>query len=419
MLTRRHTLLGLALVVGLTMLVPVASAQRGGFPRGFDPRRIFEGTMPELNLLRYPAVVEEIGFTEEQSQKYRQIQEERGQQIRQMFQEFRNRGRDDEGNRNASRDPRQAVGARNLRQAGVAPTQDPRAQMMQQFQVMGERMQESQKEIEERIMDLLESSQIDRLREIWLQQEGWSAVFRPAVAEALNLTKTQRARLDNLRESYDERRGQMRSSFFQAMRSQFESGRDNSRTVGGSRTGGVDQTRPGVGRGGFPNAGGVRGGSGGFPNGGGRPNGPVPGFGPGGFPNGGQPGGAAQARGGRQGNDRGEQLSREERRERAREQREEFERRMENDPEFRARIEAQREQQSQMRDRYEESTDVLDEQLEEQIRKILTSKQETKLISFAGEPFDLTLLERSGRGRGRGNDDNDDDDNGRQNRRRR
>ncbi len=146
----------------------------GGFGRGPGGPGGFGGP---VGLLRSETVRQDVGITEDEAQKLREIAE---QTMRGVMEQFR--------------------GLRDL-------SEQERRERSQQLR---EKAQERMKELEKKIADVIGGEKFKRLKQIELQVQGTGALRRPEVAEFLGLTDEQKSKLTELGQ---QNRQQMRGIF--------------------------------------------------------------------------------------------------------------------------------------------------------------------------------------------------------------
>jgi len=195
----------LALV--LAALVTVTQAQgpggpggggrggRGGFG-GFGGR---SGGM--FGLLENPAVQTELKLTEEQKTQLKSTTELVNAERTKLFAGM---GRNRRNNNTNNADPNAA----NNADPNAAPPTDP--------ETMRANMQAFQGNVEKAYKKVLTKDQLTRLTQIDLQNQGPMAVFRPEIAQKLNISEDQMAQMQEIQQ------GQREQEAFLAYRRQFD-----------------------------------------------------------------------------------------------------------------------------------------------------------------------------------------------------
>ncbi|MER3500565.1 MAG: hypothetical protein C4295_03645 [Candidatus Fervidibacterota bacterium] len=165
------TLLAGALVGMLMAQPPVGGRHRpGGQPPGPPPSvpMMFGlgGPMRLLGLLRNPQVQQELKLTEEQKQKLQGLTEQLREKFRGLGQELR----------------------------GLSPEERPK------------RLAQVNAEVEKELAKVLKEEQLNRLKQIALQVEGYAALSRPDIAKQVGLTEGQRKQVQEILQEAAEKR---------------------------------------------------------------------------------------------------------------------------------------------------------------------------------------------------------------------
>jgi hypothetical protein len=162
----------LAMVIGVALAAPAAAQPRFGGRLGARPATVPQGTVPRdlpegvsargtlihFLLLEQPSVQQELRVTPEQVQKAQQLAAAHRQQLQGL---------------------------------GSLPREDAARKVL-----------EIQQSAERDLQALLSPGQLQRLKEIGLQQLGPMALSRPDVAEAVGLTAEQKQQIRSLQEQF-------------------------------------------------------------------------------------------------------------------------------------------------------------------------------------------------------------------------